>query len=189
MEPLSSMYALDVAMTSAINGFSGQHAFVDSFFVWTSAYGIPVLVLAVAVQWWGQANRQQTRHLLVSTGLSFLLGLALNQLILVFVSRIRPYDAGVTQLLISPSVDPSFPSDHATAAAAIAIAFLVGGQKLTGTCFLAVAVLIMTSRVYIGTHYLSDVLGGLLTGIAGVMIVRKIYTEGTKLDRFVTSIL
>lgn len=56
--------------------------------IWISAIGVPLLVLAV-------------------TGLSFLLGLALNQLILLFVHRMRPYGGGVTHLLISPSPDPS----------------------------------------------------------------------------------
>jgi len=189
MEFMSSMYAIDDVVTKAINGLSGQHAFIDSLFIWISALGIPVLVLAVAGQWWRQAARHQTRHILVSTGLSFLLGLTLNQLILIFVSRIRPYDSGVTQLLISPSADPSFPSDHATAASAIAIAFLAAGQKRTGTCFLAIAALIMISRVYIGTHYVSDILGGLLTGIVGVIMARTLYKEGTKLVRFVTNVL
>ena len=43
---------------------------------------------------------------------TFLLGLALNQVILVFVHRARPYDDGVTNLLIARSADFSFPSFH-----------------------------------------------------------------------------
>lgn len=58
-----------------------------------------------------------------------------------------------------------------------------------GLWFLAAAVLIAISRVYIGTHYVSDVFGGAATGIVAAMIVRALYREGTRLDRFVTSIL
>jgi len=50
----------------------------------------------------------------LTASFSFLLGLALNQLILLFVHRIRPYDGGVTNFLIDRSADFSFPSHHAT---------------------------------------------------------------------------
>jgi undecaprenyl-diphosphatase len=38
-------------------------------------------------------------------------------------------------------------------------------------------------------HYVSDVLGGALTGIAAALLVRVLYREGTRLDRLVTGIL
>lgn len=117
-----------------------------------------------------------------------MVGLVLNQFILVFVQRVRPYDAGITSLLIPPSGDPSFPSDHATASFAIAAAFLVH-QFRGAVAFLAAAVLISVSRIYIGTHYVGDVIGGALTGIVAVGVVWWIYREGTRADRFLTGIL
>jgi undecaprenyl-diphosphatase len=102
-------------------------------------------------------DRPHTRHVLVAAGLSFLLG---NQLILLLIHRMRPYDGGVTHLLIARSADPSFPSDHAAATFAIAAAFLLHGMRRMGLWFLAAAALVAFSRVFIGTHYVSDVLGG-----------------------------
>jgi undecaprenyl-diphosphatase len=113
------MYELDVAATQAINSLAGRSALLDSLMIWVSAIGVPVLVLAVAGQWWRKGDRPHARHVLIAAGFSFLLGLALNQLILLFVHRMRPYDAGISHLLIAPSADPSFPSDHATATIAI----------------------------------------------------------------------
>ncbi len=101
----------------------------------------------------------------------------------------RPYDSGISHLLISPSADPSFPSDHATATFAIAAAFLLHGMRRMGRWLFAAAVLVAVSRVYIGTHYVSDVLGGAATGIVAAILVRALYREGTRLDRFVTSVL
>src|SRR3546814_11007049 len=77
----------------------------------------------------------------------------LNQLILLLVNRVRPYDVGVSHLLIGPSADPSFPSDHATATIAIAAAFFVHRAWRPAAGYFAAALLIMLSRVYIGTHY------------------------------------
>lgn len=129
------MYNVDVAATQAINGFAGKSAVLDFWMIWISAIGVPILVLAVAIQWWRKGRRLHVRHVLIATGLSFLVGLALNQLILLFVHRPRPYEAGVTHLLIAKGADPSFPSDHATASAAIAFAFLVHGMRKQASAF------------------------------------------------------
>ncbi|PWI49878.1 phosphatase PAP2 family protein [Rhizobium phaseoli] len=183
------MYDLDAFLTHAINSLAGTNPAIDFLMIWVSAIGVPLLVLAVAGQWWRQGDRDHTRHVLVAAGLSFLFGLAINQVIPVLVHRIRPYDAGISHLLIAPSADPSFPSDHATATFAIAAAFLLLGMRRLGLWFLAGALLVTVSRVYIGTHYVSDVLGGALTGIIAAMAVRALYWEGTRLDRLITRIL
>jgi undecaprenyl-diphosphatase len=183
------IYELDAAATHAINRLTGANAAIDLLVISVTAPGVPLLVLTVAGQWWRRADREHTRHVLLAAGLSLLLGLALNQLILLFVHRIRPYDAGVTLLLIAPSRDPSFPSDHATAAFAIAAAFLLNGMRRLGFWYLAAALLMIVSRVYVGTHYVSDVMGGALTGLVAAALVRALYWEGTRADRLVTSIL
>lgn len=183
------LYDLDAAATRAINSLAGTSALADSIMIWVSAIGVPLLVTAVALQWGRGPERSHNRHVLVAAGLSFLLGLAINQIILLFVHRMRPYDGGITHLLIERSADPSFPSDHATATFAITAAFLLHGMRRMGAWFLAAAVLIAISRVYIGTHYVSDILGGAATGIAAAVLVRAFYREGTRLDRLVTSIL
>ncbi|WP_406855188.1 phosphatase PAP2 family protein [Alsobacter sp. KACC 23698] len=183
------MTDLDAALTTWINGWSGHIAAADVLMTWISALGIPVLVLAVAVQWWLPRPDRSSRHILVAAGLSFLLGLGFNQIVLLFVHRLRPYDVGVSRLLVERSADFSVPSDHATASVAIATAFLLHGFKRQGLVLLAVAVLLAVSRVYIGTHFLSDVLGGAITGVAAAAAVRAAYREGTRADRLITGIL
>ena len=183
------MYKLDAAVTYAINSVAGSIVPIDFLMIWVSAVGVPILVLAVAGQWWRRIDREHTRHVVFAAGCSFLLGLALNQLILLFVHRIRPYDAGITHLIVARSADPSFPSDHATATFAIAAAYLLHGMRRLGFWFLAAAALVIVSRVYIGTHYVSDILGGAVTGIVAAAVVRSIYWEGTRVDRFITGLL
>lgn len=183
------MLEFDVAVTRLINGPAGQHAIVDQALIWVSSIGVPFLVALVALQWWRGVDRIFVRHVVVAAGLSFLIGLGLNQLILLVVHRVRPYDAGVSHLLIPPSADWSLPSDHATAAMAIAASFLLHRMPRAGVAFLLATLLMMYSRVYVGIHYAGDVMAGALTGIVAAILVRRLYRQGTTLDQLITGIL
>jgi undecaprenyl-diphosphatase len=183
------MENLDIAVTRAINGWAGQSAALDDLMLLITQWGVPAMIAAVALSWWQKGGNRAERHVAACAGLSFVLGLAINQLLLLFVHRMRPYDAGLTHLLISPSADPSFPSDHATAACAIVLTFLLYRRWLRSALFLAAAALLMVSRVYVGTHYVSDILGGATTALAACLLVMAFYREGSRLDNFVTGIL
>lgn len=180
---------MDDAITQWINSAAGHSVLLDIIMTSITRYGVPLLVLAVALQWWSRHDRPHVRHTCIAAGLSFFIGLGLNQIILLFVHRVRPYDAGVSHLIISRSGDWSFPSDHATATFAIATAFFLHGFKRRGLAFLAGALLVCVSRIYVGTHYFSDVLGGAMTGLLAAVAVRGVYWEGTRVDRLITEIL
>lgn len=180
---------MDKAITQWINSAAGTGGWIDTVMIALAQYGVPLLVLLVALQWWSHHERQRVRHTCVAAGFSFFLGLGINQIILLFVHRIRPYDAGVSHLIISPSADWSFPSDHATATFAIVTAFFLCGLKWRGAAFLVVSLLVCLSRIYVGTHYFTDILGGAATGMLAAVIIRSAYWEGTRVDRLITSIL
>jgi undecaprenyl-diphosphatase len=99
-----------------------------------------------------------------------------NQVITHFVwERSRPYatHGASDHLLSAPSVDPSFPSDHAAAAFAIAFAVLACSRR-GGIAFLVAATLIGLSRIALGMHYPSDVLAGALVGWLAAMLVTRL---------------
>jgi undecaprenyl-diphosphatase len=183
------MYQLDSWVSNAINASAGANGSFDYLMLAITKFGVPLLVLAVVLQWWPRQDRDRVRHVLVAAGFSFIIGLAINQLILLGVHRPRPYLFGITHLIIEPSTDPSFPSDHATAAAAIAAGFLLHRFTRRGLAFMGGALLVGVSRVYVGTHYASDVLGGAAIGILAAAIVLPTYRAGTPVDRFLTNLL
>jgi undecaprenyl-diphosphatase len=180
---------MDATLTHWINASAGFHPVLDRAMIGVSQIGVPIMVLVVVLQWWAKADRYHVRHAALSAGLAFLLGLAINQLILLFVHRMRPYDAGVTHLLIAPSADWSFPSDHATASIAIVAAFAMQALPRRTITLSLLAFLICWSRIYIGTHYLTDIVGGAITAIVGAVLVRMAYRENSRLDNLVTRIL
>ena len=82
------------------------------------------------------------------------------------VARIRPYDAVETIVpLVGKLSDYSFPSGHTCASFAAAMVYLKMLPKKYGVPFVILAVLIAFSRLYVGVHYLTDVIGGLIIGI------------------------
>lgn len=179
---------MDEQITRWVNAPAGTHAVLDQIMLAITHYGVPLLILAVVLQWWSRSDRLHVRHACVAAGLSFLIGLGLNQIVLLFVHRIRPYDAGVSHLIVERSADWSFPSDHATASFAIALVFLLQGLRGRAAALLIAAVAVGVSRIYVGTHYVTDILGGAATAAVAALVVRALYREGTRLDRMVTGI-
>lgn len=82
----------------------------------------------------------------------------------------RPFTTHPGQLnqLIGHDPGQSFPSDHSTAAFALAFATIVFVSQRWGAALLGAAVLIGFSRVYSGVHYPGDVLGSII--VAGIAI-------------------
>jgi undecaprenyl-diphosphatase len=165
---------MDFTLYKALNGFAAHHdAFEDPlrFFAIDAQYFFVALLAALffATGKWRSVN---ARHGVVAAGFSVLLALGLAHLIAEVWNRARPYDAhpGAAHLFIAPSGDPSFPSDHATAAFAIAVSIWLRHRK-AGSLALALATIVSAARVAVGVHYPSDVIGGALIGTAAALIL------------------
>jgi undecaprenyl-diphosphatase len=82
------------------------------------------------------------------------------------VSRTRPSLPVGTAWLIQPPDRFSFPSGHAAASLALALAVVPALPAPAGLLVLAVALVVGISRCYLGVHYPGDVLAGwVLAGI------------------------
>jgi undecaprenyl-diphosphatase len=156
---------VDLWLLKVLNGFAALwDGIEDPFeFVANTAELLFLVLLATVFLAKGRFTSVKARHGVVAAGLSALLALAVAHLISGVWDRPRPYEAHHVHLFVSPSGDPSFPSDHATAAFAIAVALLLRNRRV-GWVAVAMAALVSVSRVAVGVHYPSDVLGGALIG-------------------------
>lgn len=166
---------LDQAMVAAVAGHRTDVLNNLAINV-TSLGSAPVVVFIVLlVTLYALASgRQRVVLALFWTPLSFFLD---NVLKLVF-QHPRP-----TQAIIAIPDSYSFPSGHAVAASALYITLALiaahGERRQRPRRILiwsgvVVAVFVAWSRVYLGVHYFSDVIGGLLLGGAGSVAASRV---------------
>ncbi|MCR5425623.1 MAG: phosphatase PAP2 family protein [Lachnospiraceae bacterium] len=103
-----------------------------------------------------------------------------NYVIKVLVDRARPYEVveGLTAIVPLP-VDASFPSGHTAAGIAAAVVLIGETKARYWIPALLLALLVAFSRMYVGVHYPTDVLGGailgILYGLAGLALGRMLW--------------
>jgi undecaprenyl-diphosphatase len=167
--------SVDRSLYRRINDFADSTAWAHGIVRAGAKYGIVILGVLLLAAWW-QARRQADVAVaaVVWAGAAPLAALAVAQVVNKIVDRSRPYVAMPdAHVLIARSADASFPSDHSTAAGAVAVGLVIAGAALgsrrLGIIAAVAAVLLAFSRVYVGVHYPSDVLAGLAIG--GVVAV------------------
>ena len=111
----------------------------------------------------------RTRKLGLVAGLSLLVCVSLGEALKYTVMRPRPF-LEIAELipLVKPPASYSFPSVHTVSS--FAVAFIILWSPLAGKVRYAVfafALLMAFSRLYVGVHYPSDVLAGILIALAG----------------------
>lgn len=176
------MNAIDKILTQAINNLSEHVPLIDFAVIWLAKLIVPIMVGLMIWNWWSKHSRERARYVSTASGLSFGLALAINQVISHIAMRPRPYDAGISELIVSPTPDFSFPSDHSAAAFSIAFALVILRHSW-GQFFMFLAVFLSFSRVFIGIHYFSDVMGGMLSGFVAALIVVNIYRPQSALNQ------
>lgn len=169
---------MDWALFHFLNQLLVGHPLLADEFEDFSIWSVPALAVATLGLW--LLGRPGTRSRWKLAAVSALASAGVALLVAQVIGRIwfreRPTSAhpGEAHLFfVSPSGDPSFPSDHAAAAFAIAFAVLFLSRR-AGIGFLLAAAAIGLDRVLIGLHYPGDVAGGLLVGLSAAGLVHTL---------------
>ncbi|NJQ00098.1 phosphatase PAP2 family protein [Streptomyces zingiberis] len=166
----------DVELLYDINGLTAAtpHWF-DQAMEWFGEYGTVFGVLLLLLGcWWVVRKRPDAPAAVaglvwapLATGLALLANIPIRN----FVERPRPFlDHQGLEVLIQGKTDYSFVSDHSTLAMALAVGIFVVHRKF-GLAAIVLAVVAGVSRIYMGVHYPTDVIGGFALGTAVTLLL------------------
>ena len=159
---MQKLYQWEKRMILRLN--SSDHPVVDKLMLWATRMGNGGLVwIAVGLIMMGTGRRLEgLMTLLALTLTAFLINLVVKPMF----TRKRPYEILETvRTMVNPPFGSSFPSGHA--ASSFAAASMLWFFNMPFRYFaLALALLIAVSRVYLMVHFPSDVLVGVVSGIA-----------------------
>ncbi len=152
-----------------------MNPFFDIFFKAITYFGSPLpwFVLAAWLFWLGKEKKSFTvmSLLLMSTFVSGLLKMIIA----------RPRPVGLIEL--DDKIGSSFPSGHSTIAGTIAAYGWLSGEIKKNYKYLLLLLAILTgiSRLYLGIHFLTDVLAGLFIGAIVGWFVYKLESKINKM--------
>jgi undecaprenyl-diphosphatase len=167
----------------AVNDFASETAWLHGVMTFVAKDGIAFFALALLAGWWIGRRTGSPRKVSAAVwgALAALIAVAVVQPISHAADEKRPFVVFPHALtLVHHSTDPGFPSDHATAAGAVAAALFLVSWRL-GALTAAAAVLVAFSRTYVGVHFPQDVAAGLIIGgvvaLLGSLVVVPILTR------------
>ena len=176
---------MDFTIFQAINDFAGRSGILDNLMLGLAKYGVVLMALPLLYMWFKGDDSSKKAALL--SLLSMAAALLINQVIGHFYFRPRPFAAHEVNLLVERSPDPSFPSDHSAFVFGIAWLLFIKDKKI-GAVALALGALVGISRIFIGTHYPGDVLGGALIGLAAAALVWQLRSLLDQVTSFLIAI-
>lgn len=174
---------MDNSLFRWINRLANRTGWAHGFFTSYAKYGIVLFAMLLVAAYLDGRQHDDLRAVAGSVWAAgaALVALGIGQLIGGAIDRARPYEAitGV-HLIVDKTTDFSFPSDHATAAGAVAVGLLLTNRRW-GIVAAALAIVMAFTRVYVGAHYPGDVIAGLALGgvvaAAGTALVVPLLTR------------
>ncbi|MDO5851906.1 MAG: phosphatase PAP2 family protein [Methanobacteriaceae archaeon] len=154
------LYNIDVTLFYHINLFIHTQL-LDNIMQSLTAFGLMgtwvIIILLILL-----FDNERKKEKIISFIASLIIVFIIVNLIKYAILRPRPYEVLNGVYLLYHGTDPSFPSGHSATAAA---GFYILGKEYNHLliCIL-LAILIGISRIYIGVHYPSDVIVGLIIG-------------------------
>lgn len=156
---------------------------MNSYFLWVTKFANPITVVILSVVFVGlfYFNKQKITALWLAVNMALISGIG-NHLLKLFFHRARP--TLLPHMVTEHSF--SFPSGHATASTLLygtlifvmALFFKEKKSRLIAQIIVGILILsIVISRIYLGVHYPSDVLAGVLLGSSWLLFTYPYYKE------------
>jgi undecaprenyl-diphosphatase len=154
-----------------INDAAGRDDGVDDLMEFAATWLIyPMFAIAAALAGL-QLYRRRLRPV-IELGVTLFLAFAAGTILAHVSTEVRPFQTHAVHQLVGHEPGASLPSDHATAAFALAVGVGLFLHRGWGLVLAAAAVLVGFSRVWVGVHYPGDIAAAVLIAVvAGLTVV------------------
>jgi undecaprenyl-diphosphatase len=179
--------SFDLAILKFFNHFAFRSALFDYMvegvekFYFTRGLGL------ICLLWWiwfrGGAHARRDREIVVATAVATFVSLFLGRFLAHWLPfRIRPFVNPQLGMRFPHEVTctgpmlrswSSFPSDHAMMWFAVATGIYLASRRLGVIAFIYAFVFICLPRIYLGMHYPTDILAGIVLGIVICLLINR----------------
>jgi undecaprenyl-diphosphatase len=157
---------MDVKIFWAINLLAGRSFILDKIMILISNRIRYVYLLIIIILWF---KKKMTIEVVVSMLIAFVT----NSVIKLFYFKPRPFIKRRIGLLIPSKRDSSFPSKHTILVFAVSTSVFLY-QRILGSIMLVLSFLTGLSRIWVGHHYPSDIVGSAVLGSFSSMLLHKL---------------
>jgi undecaprenyl-diphosphatase len=165
-------------------------SFLDSFFAGVAIYGREYFWIPVVLLMWvlGSAfNNEKAKKGAVMLVIVFIaiiiIGLSLKAVYYRPRPFLNPLLSSIDHVLVPKDLDSSFPSGHALIVAGGAATAFLFLRKRYSVPLVIEAALVSYSRVYVGVHYPTDVIAGVILGVAIAFIIYSVLINSKYFDK------
>lgn len=175
-----TLSGFDRGIIHAVHQLSPQ---MNGYFLWVTKFANPITVILLTIVFVGlfYFNKQKITALWLAISMALVSGIG-NHLLKLFFHRARP--TILPHMVTEHSF--SFPSGHATASTLLygtlilvmALFFKEKTPRLIAQIIVGLLIFsIVVSRIYLGVHYPSDVLAGVLFGSSWLLFTYPYYKQ------------
>jgi len=176
---LSFLHLIDISILQLVN-LSFHNIILDNIFLMISNMGTIIFWIVISILLYLFGNEKGKK---IATKMIIILVIttAITSLVKIIVMRPRPYVELTNLILLDLGTDYSFPSGHTTTSTAMAFTL---SKEYHKWIVMIIPLIVAFSRMYIGVHYPSDVLGGFLLGI-GIIYLSEYFIDFEKLQKLI----
>ena len=169
------MNSFDQSLFRAFYSLAHQNRFFDGLIIFLASYlTYFLIVLAIILLFVKEKDWRRRLYALSVFLISIILSRGLiTEIIRFFYNRPRPFLALHFTPLIKQDLAGSFPSGHMTFYFVLALSIFLLNKKW-GWFFVAGVILMGLARIFVGVHWPSDILGGILIALLSYFLVKKI---------------